>query len=70
MLNDITESMDMNLLKLHKMLKDREPCHASVHGIAEWDMAEWLNDNNSEKWKKRFYNNYHKKYIYHKEYYE
>ena len=52
-LNDITESMHMNLLKLHKMLKDREPCHASVHGVAEWDMTEWLNDNNSEKWKKR-----------------
>ena len=31
-LDDITESMDMNLSKLQEMVKDREGWHAAVHG--------------------------------------
>ena len=29
----ITDSMDMNLSKLQKMVKDREAWHTAVHGI-------------------------------------
>jgi len=34
-LNGITDSMDMNLIKLLELLKDRETWCASVHGIAK-----------------------------------
>ena len=32
---NITSSMDMSLSKLQKMVKDREPWHATVHGVAK-----------------------------------
>ena len=34
-LNGIVDSMDMNLSKLQKMVKDREVWRAAVHGIAK-----------------------------------
>ena len=34
-LDGITDAMDMNLSKLLEMVKDRETCHAAVHGIAK-----------------------------------
>ena len=34
-LDGITDSMDMSLSKLLEMVKDRETCHAAVHGIAK-----------------------------------
>ena len=34
-LNGITDSMDMILGKLQKMVMDREAWHAAVHGIAK-----------------------------------
>ena len=34
-LDDITDSMDMNLSKLWKMVKDEEAWLATVHGVAK-----------------------------------
>ena len=34
-LNIIMDSMDMNLSKVWKILKDREAWHAAVHGVAK-----------------------------------
>ena len=43
-LDSIPESMDMCLSKLWEMAKNREAWHTSVHGVAESDMTEWLNN--------------------------
>ena len=34
-LDDITDSMDVNLSKLWKMVKDREARRAAIHGVAK-----------------------------------
>ena len=34
-LNDITDSMDMNLSKLQEMVKDREAWNAAFHEVAK-----------------------------------
>ena len=34
-LDDITDSMDMNLSKLQEITKDRETWYAAVHGVAK-----------------------------------
>ena len=41
-LDRITDSVDMNLSKPQKIVKDREAWHAAVHGVTE--SQTWLNN--------------------------
>ena len=41
----ISDSTDMNLSKIQKMVKDREAWHAAVHGVAKSDMIKQRNNN-------------------------
>ena len=42
-LDNITDSMDMNLSKLWEIVEDNEAWYAAVNVLKEWDMTELLN---------------------------
>ena len=47
-LDGITDSVEMSLIQLQGIVKDREAWCAALHGVAELDTAEQLNKNNSD----------------------
>ena len=44
-MDGIIKSMDMSLSKLQEIVKDREACHAAVHGVTKSQTQ--LNNNNA-----------------------
>ena len=50
-LDDITDTIDMNLGKLQEMVKNRKTWHAAIHGVTKsqtWD-SDWTRTNNADR---------------------
>jgi len=54
-LNGNTDSMDMNLSNLREIVHDRRAWHAAVHGVAESQTQQQLNDNKKGSCCSEFY---------------
>ena len=51
-LDNIIDSMDMNLSKLREIVKDRGPCHVIVHRAAksQTQLSKWITTNEGKEW--------------------
>ena len=47
-LEDINDSMDMNLSKIWEMVKDREAWYAAVHGVAK-TQTNWVTEQRQQE---------------------
>ena len=56
-LDSITDPMDVSLRKPREIVKDREAWCTVVHGVAESDTTEWLNNKNLWTKLKNYYRN-------------